>query len=74
MLYNKPYTKDSGIEITKDEPYLTRLGRRWRKGPKNRHRPAKGYQYEQLITEYDPIRHKNILKKRIIHSIKKSWE
>ena len=56
MLYDKPYTKDSGIEITKEEPYLTRLGRKYRK-VKQRSRPTKS-QYEQLIKEYDPINHK----------------
>ena len=66
MIYNKPYTKDSGIEITKEEPYLTRLGRKYRK-VKQRSRPTKS-QYEQLIKEYDPINHKNILKKQIIHN------
>lgn len=61
--HKKPYRKDSGFEITKDNPYIVFPHLRF---PKQRKKPTKS-QYSQFIGEYDSVHHKFVVKKHIIH-------
>lgn len=62
--HRKPYTKASGIIITKDNPYVVFPHVRL---PKFRKR-NNSYQYSQFIGHYDFVHHKFIVEKHIIHS------
>lgn len=64
IIHTQPYRKDSGIKITKDEPYLVRPHRYNRKNRKK----VRSSQYAQtIVMEWDHTRHKPLRQKMIIH-------
>ena len=76
MVYNKPYRKDSGIKIDKDNPYFTHPGRRYRRAHERSLRPRKNPycgEYLQIIADWDPVHNKWTNQKRIIHTKKTLW-
>jgi len=73
MVYSKPYRKDSGIKIDKDNPYLTYPGRSYRRLHERSMRPKKvprSGEYLQIIADWDSVHNKWINQKRIIHTRK----
>lgn len=62
--HKEPYRKDSGFEITKDNPYIVFPHLRF---PKSRKR-SNSMQYSQFIGHWDEIHHKFVVEKHIIHS------
>lgn len=73
MIYNQPYRKDSGIKITKDNPYFTYPGRSYRRRYEKSMRPRKvahSGEYLQIIADWDSVHHKWINQRRIIHTRK----
>lgn len=64
MIHTQPYRKDSGIKITKDEPYLVRPHRY---NHKVRQKVRSGQYAQTIIMEWDQVRHKPKYQKTIIH-------
>lgn len=65
MIHTQPYRKDSGIEITVEEPYLVKPNRHQRKF---RNKVRSGQYLQTIVEEYDEVRHKPVKQKRIIHN------
>jgi len=70
MIHSKPYRKDSGIEITPENPYFTKPGRSQRRAYERSMIPrkvARSGEYAQVIGHWDEAHHKFIQEKVIIH-------